>query len=59
VNSNNRRKFQFDQDGRQTPKRRELEGFWPDVALACAIKNPTVGFLGRFSLLLSFPAKRK
>jgi hypothetical protein len=59
MNLNNRCKFQIEQVGRQDPKRRELEGFWPNVAVACAIQSPRVGFLGRYFLVILHFSCRK
>jgi hypothetical protein len=37
----------------------ELKDFVPCNALACGQQSPLVGFLGAFSLSLSFSVKRK
>ena len=42
----------------QPPKRCEPKGFGPLFGLECGKQSPSVGFLGAFSLQLSFSVKR-
>jgi hypothetical protein len=59
MNLNNRCKFQVEHVGRKDPKRRELEGFWPNVAVALCDKKPDSWLFGPLFFVTFFFGKKE